>query len=81
MMTRSGRAKDLVSHPDSDQLELELDWGREPWNGYRPRALTKVSLLRYVDNFRTIGEGASRDARDVDGAQFMCFLKGISDGP
>jgi len=26
--------------PDSEQLQLALDWGREPWNGWSPRMLT-----------------------------------------
>ena len=29
---------------DSRQLQLKLDWGLEPWEGRRPRALTKVGL-------------------------------------
>ncbi len=24
-----------------DQLDLRLDWGPEPWNGFAPRALTR----------------------------------------
>ena len=79
-MSRSGLVRVLVSHPDSDQLELDLDWGREPWHGCRPRSLTKGRLLRDVDNFRKMSEGASRYGDYVDGAQLTLFLKGRSDG-
>ncbi len=44
---------------DSRQLVLELDWGREPWAGLRPRCLTR-EYLRNVDNSDTLPEAARR---------------------
>ena len=32
---------------DGDQLLLELDWGREPWQGRSPRLLTKAGLALF----------------------------------
>jgi len=31
-----------------EQLELALDWGKEPWSGRTPRSLTKGACV--VDN-------------------------------
>ncbi len=60
------------------QLDLALDWGREPWGGRSPRSLTKGSCV--VDNSE-VG-CPSREAQRIgpDPAQFTLFLKGKSDG-
>jgi len=57
-----------------DQLELQLDWAREPWGGVSPRYLTRGSCV--VD--KSDVEWASREAErfDVDPAQLTLFLKG-----
>lgn len=31
-----------------DQLQLDLDWGREPWEGWLPGALTKGRKVLFL---------------------------------
>ncbi len=61
-----------------EQLELALDWGREPWHGVSPRCLTRGSCV--VEN-SGVGS-ASREALrfDADPAQFTMFLQGTPNG-
>ena len=62
------------------QLDLPLDWGREPWAGVSPRHLTRGSCV--VDNF--VVRCPSREATEVcelsDPAQFLIFLQGSPNG-
>ena len=64
--------------PHHEQLEVELDWGKTPWQGRSPRSLTRVArgATCAVDNFEV--EWASREADEdyTDAAQFTMFLKG-----
>ena len=65
--------------PHGDQLSLDLDWGKEPWQGQSPRSLTKALVAAGgVDNF--VVRCPSREAQrfDPDPAQFTLFLKGKS---
>ncbi len=69
---------------NSEQLQLQMDWGREPWNGFRPRSLTRgwrlwKTLLRDADFRSKLPESARTDASG-DPAQLTLFLKGKSDG-
>ena len=57
-----------------EQLLLELDWGREPWNGVSPRHLTRGSCV--VDKSDVKSESREAGRFDVDPAQYMIFLKG-----
>ena len=73
-----------------EQLELELDWGRQPWSGASPRALAQeiveARIFRYV---RTCGVDKSEvgcPSREAlrfgpDPAQFTAYLKGNPNGP
>jgi len=65
------------------QLELPLDWGREPWAGVRPRALTRGVREKWscaVDNFDVESESREATAIFTDAAQLTLFLKGKTDG-
>ena len=68
---------------NSEQLELLLDWGVEPWNGFTPRSLVKANApggrLPNVDKSRRLPEAARRMTL-VDPAQLTLFLKGNSNG-
>jgi len=57
-----------------EQLELALEWGKEPWEGRSPRSLTRGSCV--VDNSDV--ECESREAQRIamDPAQWKIFLKG-----
>ncbi len=61
-----------------EQLELDLDWGREPWYGVSPRYLTRGASV--VDNSEI--SCASREAQrfGADPAQLTMFLKGTPNG-
>ena len=72
-------------HPD--QLDLPLDWGREPWHGVSPRALAQANVAAKLLSFEaTCGVDKSevgcpsREAQRIgpDPAQFTLFLKGKS---
>ncbi len=58
------------------QLSLELDWGREPWSGFRPRCLTKgyEVWLRYVDKSRMLPEPARDPMEFTDPAQLTAWV-------
>ena len=58
---------------NSTQLSLGLDWGREPWLGFRPRALTRVAL-RDVDKSDTLPEPARADEIYPDPAQMELWV-------
>ena len=60
----------------TEQLLLELDWGREPWNGYSPRVLTTGYSVRINAKAARLEEIADRS----DPAQLTFFLQGKSDG-
>ena len=49
----------------SEQLQLDLDWGREPWQGISPRYLTRAPLKR------TLSKPATVDEIYMDPAQLM----------
>ena len=60
-----------------EQLQLDLDWGKEPWEGVSPRHLTRGSCV--VDN--SVVRCTSREALGMfDPAQLTLFLQGKSDG-
>ena len=61
-----------------EQLSLSLDWGREPWLGFRPRSLVK-GYLRDVDKSRTLLEAARRDDRSCDPRQLTLWVSDVSD--
>jgi len=63
--------------PHSEQLELELDWGSEPWGGVSPRWLTR---LRIVEKSRTLPKPATVMPTFTDPAQLTTFLKGTQYG-
>ena len=50
------------------QLSLPLDWGREPWQGYRPRYLCNV------DKCRTFAEPATETPFITDPAQLQIWV-------
>ena len=63
----------------ASQLELGLDWGREPWHGVSPRYLTKGSF------FRIFSEAAREDCHlggieELDAAQINHLLEGVHYG-
>ncbi len=65
---------------DCVQLELELEWGGEPWLGRSPRSLTKVGLaglarLRIVDKCGMMAEPARADEIG-DPRQYLALLQG-----
>ncbi len=62
----------------SDQLSLALDWGREPWEGYAPRYLTKGACV--VDNSEVGCPSREAQRFGTDPAQLTLFLQGRSDG-
>jgi len=62
-----------------EQLELALEWGREPWKGQSPRVLTRgfrVRLHRTCVVDKSEVSWASREAQrfGMDPAQYMCFI-------
>ena len=63
---------------DSDQLELALEWGRQPWAGASPRSLTRVARGESCVVDKSDVGCPSREAlrSDPDPAQFTMFLKG-----
>ena len=62
-----------------EQLELDLDWGSEPWEGRAPRGLTKISgSTCVVDKSDVECEGASRYGHDPSGAQYNLYIYGES---
>ena len=61
-----------------EQLELALDWGREPWGGRSPRALTRGSCVVDKSDVGCPSREAHRSG--VDPAQYTLYLKGRSDG-
>ena len=65
-----------ASELHGEQLVLELDWGREPWEGVSPRHLARGSCG--VDNFDVKSESGDANGSDVDPAQFTLFLEGKS---
>jgi len=65
--TREGRP---VGGP-FEQLSLDLDWGREPWNGVSPRYLTSV------DNSLRLSEPATVDDEFTDPAQLRFWVPQI----
>jgi len=72
------------------QLELGLDWGREPWDGQSPRSLARLVIsAKMLKRFGTcvvdksVVRCPSREAQrfGTDPAQYMCFIHGApSDG-
>ena len=63
----------------SDQLLLDLDWGREPWHGFTPRALTS-GYLRFVDKSRMFAKPATVAEEFTDPAQLMISIHGEPNG-
>ena len=61
----------------SEQLTLELHWGRELWDGWRPRFLTKGSQLL---SFR-VGTGPLSGIATRDPLQLALFPEEKSYGP
>jgi len=61
-----------------EQLELALNWGREPWGGRSPRSLTRGYCV--VDNSDVRCEAARLDEKIVRAAQFTMFLQGTPHG-
>ena len=55
-----------------EQLELPLDWGREPWGGRSPRVLTRGSCVVDKSAVRCRSREAQRS--DADPAQYTMFL-------
>jgi len=55
------------------QIELELDWGREPWCGFRPRCLTS-RYLRYVDKSDRLREAARPFEESIDPHQLQLWV-------
>ena len=56
-----------------EQLELQLDWGKEPWSGRSPRSLTRGNN---VDK-SGVSSGSREAGRfETDPAQTLIFLKG-----
>jgi len=55
-------------HALGEQLELELDWGREPWQGRTPRSLCNV------DKSVTLPKPARVDAFFTDPAQLQLWV-------
>ncbi len=68
----------MASVEDSSQLELELDWGVEPWRGVSPRHLTRGSCV--VDKSDVGCQSREAHRFGPDPAQLTLFLKGKSDG-
>jgi len=58
-----------------DQLEFDLDWGKEPWQGRSPRSLSKGACV--VDN--SVVGCPSREAQRFGPfpAQFTLFVSGV----
>ena len=56
-----------------DQLLLDLDWGREPWSGLRPRCLTR-RYLQDVDKSDTLSEPATVNESFTDPAQYQMLI-------
>ena len=67
-----------------EQFTLELDWGREPWGGVSPRALTYAARTGIgtcvVDNFDVQSPGREAKENLATAAQIIFFLQGKSDG-
>ncbi len=64
-----------------EQLQLALDWGKEPWEGRAPRSLTRIARGTCgVDNSEVGCPSREAQRFGPDPAQFTLFLKGKSDG-
>jgi len=61
-----------------DQLVLDLDWVREPWDGVSPRHLTRGSCV--VDKSEVGCPSREAQRFGPDPAQLTLFLQGRSDG-
>jgi len=69
---------DLLEQQYLEQLQLALDWGREPWNGVSPRCLTKSVLKRTLPRPRGYNEILHAPFEDPE--QIELRLKGGSNG-
>ncbi len=61
-----------------EQLSLPLDWGKEPWGGRSPRALTRGSCV--VDKSEVGCPSREAQRFGTDPAQFTMFLEGTQNG-
>ncbi len=68
----------VPSQAHGEQLQLALDWGKEPWNGQSPRVLTTGYSLRKLT--QAARQEAIVCAGFTDPHQWTLFLKGKTDG-
>ncbi len=70
-----------------EQLELQLDWGLEPWRGFSPRSLAKIEVEKrvlsrakmmgtcVVDNSDVGCQSREADRCAANPAQYTAFVR------